>query len=258
MKDKISVIIVVALSFFLSALAADSADWQYYDTARNGSSFFYDRGNITNSNGILKIYQKEAYHENALFRLRERLGAKYSDLTGIVNLIEIDCPNERSRIRSVTYYDSDGKAIEIRDKGTPEWTPVSQKSELSMLCELCCPADWKYVASSKSDDYLLNIDRAESNNSSVTFWIKTVNKATKKEAERDKFSIRCKTGEYALRYHIKYKPDGSVSKVNLYQPYLDWSRIPPKTIINLFRNVMCSEGHPRTDPEAYLNSTAHK
>jgi len=258
MKKKISVIIVVALSFFFKAPAANSADWQYYDAARNGSSFFYDRGNVTNSNGILKIYQKEAYQENALFRLRERLGAKYSDLTEIVNLIEIDCPNERSRTRSVTYYDSDGKAIETRDKGGAEWAPISQKSELTRLCELCCPAEWIYAASSKNDDYLLNTDRVESNNSNVTFWIKTVNKATKKETERDKFSIRCKTGDYALRYHIKYKPDGTVSKVNLYETYLDWSRIPPNTIMSLFQNVMCSEGQPRKDPKAYLSNTAHK
>ncbi len=127
-----------------------------------------------------------------------------------------------------------------------------------MLCELCCPSDWIYVASSKDDDYLLNIDRVESNDSNVTFWIKTVNKVTKKEAERDRFTVRCKTGHYALRYHIKYKNDGSVSKVDLDQPYLDWSRIPPNTIINLFQNVMCSEGRPRADPKAYLDKTAHK
>jgi hypothetical protein len=258
MKDKISVIIVVALTFFLEATMANSADWQYYDTARNGSSFFYDRGNITNSDGILKIYQKEAYHENVLFRLRERLGARYSDLAGIINFVEIDCANDRSRIRSVTYCDSGGKSIEIRDKGTPEWTPVSQRSELSMLSELCCPAEWKYAASSRKADYLLNTDRVESNNSSVTFWIKTVDKVTKKEAERDKFSIICKTGEYALRYHIKYKPDGSVSKMNLYEPYPNWSSVPQNTIINLFQNVVCSEGRPRTDPKAYLNNISHK
>jgi hypothetical protein len=258
MKKKISVIIVVAFSFFFKAPAANSADWQYYETARNGSSFFYDTGNITNSNGILKIYQKEAYHENSLFRLRERLGPKYSDLAEIVNLLEINCTNDRSRTISATYYDSDGKAIETRYKESTDWTPIYQKPELSMLCELCCPADWTYVASSKKDDYLLNTDRVESNNSNATFWIKTVNKATKREAERDKFTVKCKTGDYALTYHIKYKPDGSVSKVNLYEPYLDWSRIPPNTIINLFQNVMCSEGQPRTDPKAYLNKTAHK
>jgi hypothetical protein len=257
MKKKISVIIVVAFSFFFKASAVNSADWQYYDTARNGSSFFYDRGNVTNSDGVLKIYQKEAYHENALFRLRERLGAKYSDLTGVINFLEIDCPNERARIRSVTYYDSDEKAIETKDKGGADWTSVSQKSELSRLCELCCPADWKYAASSKNDDYLLNTDRMESNNSTVTFWIKAVDKVTKKEAEKDKFSVRCKTGEFALRYHIKYKPDGSVSKVNLYEPYPTWSKIPPNTIISLFQNVMCSEGQPRQDPNAYLSSKAH-
>jgi hypothetical protein len=258
MKKKIPVIIAIALIFLFKAPAADSADWQYYDMARNGSSFFYDSGNVTTSNGIVKVYQKEAYHENALFRLRERLGPKYSDLTDIVNLLEIDCPKERARIQSVTYYDSDGKVIETRDKGGADWTPVSQKSELSRLCELCCPSEWTYVASSKNDDYLFNTDRVESNNSNVTFWIKTVNKGTKKEAERDKFTIRCKTGEYALRYHIKYDPNGSVSKVELYEPYPEWASIPKNTIINLFQNVTCSEGQPRTDPKAYLEKTAHK
>jgi len=258
MKKNISVTIAIALSFLLNASIVDAADWQFYDTARNGNSFFYDRGNVTDSNGLLKIYQKEGYQENALFRLREKLGAKYSDLAEIVNLIEIDCPNERSRIRSVTYYNSDKKAIETRDKGDAEWTPVSQRSELKTLYELCCPSDWAYVASSKNDDYFVNADRVESNNSTVTFWIKTVDKATKKEAERDKFSIRCETGEYALRYHIKYTPDGSIAKVNLHGTYVDWSRIRANTIISLFQNVMCSEGKPRTDPKAYLNKTAHK
>jgi hypothetical protein len=258
MKKKISVIIVVALSFFLKAPAANSADWQYYETARNGDSFFYDTGNVTSSNGILKIYQKEAYLENTLFRLRDRLGPKYSDLTEIVNLIELDCPNERSKIKSITYYDSDGKAIETRDKVSSEWTPVSQKLELNRLYELCCPWDWTYVASSKNNDYLLNTDRVEPINSDVTFWIKTLNKTTKEEAERDKFTVRCKTGDYALRYHIKYKSDGSVAKVRHQEAYLDWSRIPANTIISLFQNVVCSEGQPRTDPKAYLKKTSQK
>lgn len=251
-------IIALVLGLFLEAPSVHSADWQYYNSDKNGSSLFYDRESVKDTNGIVKVYQKEIYHESTLSRVRERLGDKYSDLAEIVNLLEIDCSNRQSKVKSVIYYNSDGTIIESRDKEGLEWISIPQKSELNMLYELCCPSEWAYITSSSDDDYFMNIGRIEANDSNVTFWIKAISKTTKKESEKDKFTIKCKNGNYALRYHMKYQPDGSLSKVKSYESYLEWSRISSNTIIDLFQKLLCAEGQPRRDLKAHLNNVARK
>ena len=191
---------------------------------KNDIVFYFDNENIIESEGTLKVKEKEVYKEDIFARLKERLGEKYSDLTDIVNLIEIDCPGKRSRVRSITYYTSDGKVMDSQNRTDPDWLFIPQKSEVNILHEICCPIEWEYIISSKDDNYFLNTGGVAVNNSNVTFWMRAVNKNTKKESEKDKFTIKCNDGQFSLRYRIKYKPDGSISNVNSCDDYIEWSR----------------------------------
>lgn len=257
MKKGMFIIFVTFCLFFMATLA-DGADWQYYGLDKDGDSLFYDKENVTHSNDIVKIYQKETYLADNLFWIKQRLGDKYSDLKEVVNLIEIDCSAKRSKIRTVTYYNTKENVIESRDQAGTDWILMPQKSELHMLYELCCPAEWAYVTSSKDDDYFLNISKMTVNHSDVTFWMKGINRKTSQEAEKDKFTIKCKSGTYALRHHIKYQSDGSASKVTSYDRYIEWSRISPDTIIGFFQKLLCTDGLARKDIKDQLHNISKK
>ncbi len=252
---KSALIIFLALPLIFVAALVNAANWQYLGPGKNDIIFYFDNENIIKSEGTLKVKQKEVYSEQIFTRLKDRLGEKYADLTDIVNLIEIDCPGKRSRIRSITYYDSAGKAIDSLNRRDPEWLFIPQESAVNILHELYCSVEWEYIVSTKDDDYFLNTGGMAVNNLNVTFWMKAVNKNTKKESERDKFTIKCNNGNFSLRYRIKYKPDGSLSKVNSYDDYIEWSQISPNTIIDSFNKLLCADGQPRKDVKGYLINT---
>ena len=258
MKKSVLIITLIPIFLFFAFFPADSADWQYFSTDKNGNSLFYDIQNIVCTENVVKVYQKENHREEFLERLRNRLGDGYDDLSEIVNLIEIDCSHEQSRISSVSYYSSNGKELKNIKSRAGDWKPIPQESGLHILYELCCPADWEYIISSDKDKYFLNTGRIGSNDLSVTFWMKAINKKTEKETEKTKFTIRCKNGTYAVRYQMKFKPDGSAPAVHSEGNFIAWDKIPSDTIIDTFQKLLCVEGVPRKDVKVYIKETYNK
>jgi hypothetical protein len=258
MRKSVLIMTMIPILLLFAALSANGADWQYFGSDKNGNSLFYDIKNIAYSDNVIKVYQKENHREEFLARLRNRLGDDYDDLTEIVNLIEIDCPHEQSRIRSVSYYSSSGKELKnIKSRGG-DWQDIPQESPIHMLYELSCPANWEYFISSNDDKYFLNTGRMILNDLTVTFWMKAINKKTEKETEKTKFTIKCKNGNYAVRYQMKYKPDGSAPAVYSEGNFVGWDKIPSDTIIDSFQKLLCVEGAPRKDVGGYLKDTFHK
>ncbi|MEW6053210.1 MAG: surface-adhesin E family protein [Nitrospirota bacterium] len=249
----------LAMSLLVAAVTAGGAEWEYLGADKNGIPLFYDKKNITESDGIIKIFQKQAYPEEMLQRIGERFGARYADLKKIVNLVEIDCESRSTRTSSVTYYDAKDNIIETK-QGDREWTsiPYAHASASNILYELSCPAEWTHITSSKEQDYFLNARRISSSTSDVTFWMKGVDRTTSLDTEKDKFTIRCNNGTYALRYHVKYAPDGTASTVKSYERLAEWSKIGNDTIIGFFRQVLCTDGLARKDIREHLNYLTQK
>jgi len=246
----VAVFLICLLSVPASLVGA--ADWIYLTTDMKGAQLFYDRGTIAFSDDTVRVHQKEVYSEQHLMRIRERLGGIYEDLTETVNLIEINCRDYQSRVESVLQYNSEGAVITSRKNGGKEWKAIPRKSAVNLLYELCCPADWVYVTSSEDEEYFLNTERITVNASTVTFWMKGINKNTGRDTEKDRITIQCRQNIYALYHHIRYEPDGQVAQVSSHRKHLELKNISRNTIIHAFQKIVCADSEPRREVKEYL------
>jgi hypothetical protein len=257
---KLSLILYVSglLSLVVFSQAAAN-DWEHYSFNADNDALLYDKGNIVIKDYIATVYQKELYDLNTLFWLVQRKGKKFDDLRSAVNLLTINCTTSHFKLTSTTFYDSEGKILEIRDYGERnEWKEVSDSQDIRILHDLCCFNDWKSIAASETHDYFLNIGTIQVNNSNanVTFWMKEVDKKTAKETEREKITMVCEKDKYTLRHLMKYNPDGSVKEVLTDSHLRKWIPITPKSIIDGFHTLLCDEKYVRQNVKEYVQSVS--
>lgn len=243
--------------FSVPASLAGAADWIYLTTDEKEAQLFYDRETLACSDDIVRVQQKEIYGEKHLMRIRDRLGSIYEDLTETVNLIEINCRDQQSRVESVAQYNSAGALISTHKNQGREWKAIPRNSAVNLLYELCCPSDWVYVSSSEDEEYFLNTERITMNASAVTFWMKGINKKTGRETERDRIIIQCRHNIYALHHHISYEPDGKVAQVSTHRNHRELKKISRSTIIYAFQEIVCADKEPRREVKEYLRK-AHE
>ena len=141
-KQNFTLFVLVGLCFLFIHSIAEGAEWKYYGSDISGISFYYDydKEKTTNSKGIIRIWQKIVYTPEIVRRTYEALGVKYGDLRECVNLLEIDCSNKKSQIKSTIYFNRNGTVIESIDyKDWQDWRPIPPDTALEKLCKEVCP-----------------------------------------------------------------------------------------------------------------------
>jgi len=128
----------------LTPCPVTAADWEYYSEDKNGDLLYYDKTIPVPENGVVRVFQKKVYTSDSLFRVREKLGKKYHNLSEVISLIEIHCPTKRSQVKSITHYNADGSILsEETYEDRLDWRSIPANSDQQILYRLCCPRSKK-------------------------------------------------------------------------------------------------------------------
>ena len=145
MKAKNVQSIICLVIFFLFANQAWAADWIYYDTADFGDSY-YDKSRIKKVNkSIIPVWTKNILSEEAktkyfsILKGMDKAPDNPSLLSYYIELLEIDCVNEKIKDTSVTIYDEKGKVVYSSQKGeSGEWNDIFPLSVGEKLKNIVC------------------------------------------------------------------------------------------------------------------------
>ena len=145
MKAKNVQSIICLVIFFLFANQAWAADWIYYDTADFGDSY-YDKSRIKKVNkSIIPVWTKNILSEEAktkyfsILKGMDKAPDNPSLLSYYIELLEIDCVNEKIKDTSVTIYDEKGDVIYSSPKGeSGKWNDIIPISVGEKLKNIVC------------------------------------------------------------------------------------------------------------------------
>ena len=145
MKAKNVQSIICLVIFFLFANQAWAADWIYYDTADFGDGY-YDKSRIKKVNkSIIPVWTKNILSEEAktkyfsILKGMDKAPDNPSLLSYYIELLEIDCVNEKIKDTSVTIYDEKGKVVYSSQKGeSGEWNDIFPLSVGEKLKNIVC------------------------------------------------------------------------------------------------------------------------
>ena len=145
MKAKNVQSIICLVIFFLFANQAWAADWIYYDTADFGDSY-YDKSRIKKVNkSIIPVWTKNILSEEAktkyfsILKGMDKAPDNPSLLSYYIELLEIDCVNEKIKDTSVTIYDEKGNILYSSPKGeSGEWNDIFPLSVGEKLKNIVC------------------------------------------------------------------------------------------------------------------------
>jgi hypothetical protein len=145
MKAKNVQSIICLVIFFLFANQAWAADWIYYDTADFGDSY-YDKSRIKKVNkSIIPVWTKNILSEEAktkyfsILKGMDKAPDNPSLLSYYIELLEIDCVNEKIKDTSVTIYDEKGNIIYSSPKSqSGEWNDIFPLSVGEKLKNIVC------------------------------------------------------------------------------------------------------------------------
>ena len=145
MKAKNVQSIICLVIFFLFANQAWAADWIYYDTADFGDSY-YDKSSIKKiKESIISVWTKNILSEEAktkyfsILKGMDKAPDNPSLLSYYIELLEIDCVNEKIKDTSVTIYDEKGNILYSSPKSqSGEWNDIFPLSVGEKLKNIVC------------------------------------------------------------------------------------------------------------------------
>ncbi len=117
-------------------------DWKYFAENELGK-YFYDAENVKHlSNNIISVWVKEISSSKSVTDAVNRFGTKYSNLSHMNILWEIDCTGARSRVLEVLYYSKPETLISHTrtnpDSGRAEWNSIIPDSMIEILSKAVC------------------------------------------------------------------------------------------------------------------------
>ena len=137
--------VIICLVIFLFANQTWAADWIYYDTAAVGD-MYYDKSSFKKVNkSIIPVWTKNILSEEAKTKYFSILKGidKASDnpslLSYYIELLEIDCVNEKIKDTSVIFYNEKGKVVYSSPKGeSGKWNDILPISVGERLKNIVC------------------------------------------------------------------------------------------------------------------------
>ena len=117
-------IVMTMLMLFLVPSISKGADWEYFMQDDSGDSYYMDLQSIQHtSTGSVRLQRK----------IEPKNPSVYASL---VSDIEMDCKNNKLKVRKETSYSKSGKSKITREN--TEWHPVNPEGIDELLLELVC------------------------------------------------------------------------------------------------------------------------
>ena len=126
-------IAIFITGLFFACTKTEKSDWKFYadsDTVK----VYYDSKNIKHTpEGFVQVWDKYVFIKKT--PQREEIVKQ----TKVLN--EIDCANKRSKLLSMTSYNTFGEVIEnyTFDKSPSDWTDITPDSIFENLFNIVCP-----------------------------------------------------------------------------------------------------------------------
>lgn len=117
-------------------------------------------------------------------------------------------------------------------------------SVLLFIPNILQASDWIRIDGStekESTQYLFDIENVTHNESTATFWAKTIN--PDKSYELVRFSINCAKKEFKGLDKIKYTNNGK--EIVADDLHSIWIGIPPDSFIDTLKGIVCDHNKPR-------------
>ena len=147
---RIRILVVAFICFFAFvgvspwyAGHAGAADWAHLCTSEGGSVYYYDRGDVKSSDGIVRARVKDILSEESRNELI--VESDYAEWVPrahhAVHYAEINCRENKVRALEMTFYDVNGKYLYVcSDDDLHTWEPLSPSSVADSWREKLCPA----------------------------------------------------------------------------------------------------------------------
>jgi hypothetical protein len=138
--------LLVKLGFILIGLAIfgcagkRAADWKLFaETRADIGMIYYDAASVTHpSKDVVRTWTRLVYSKDGVaFRVKE-LGKRYEDLSYTLNLLEVNCATQKTRVLESTSYSRDGKVISSNLSQQSEWSFVNPGSMGEILYKTVC------------------------------------------------------------------------------------------------------------------------
>jgi uncharacterized protein YxeA len=122
-----------------------SSDWEEFNTYK-GKVYSYNKVNIKHgANDIVQVWVKTVYsnegRERDLVYMRKQglaTAKEWDKLSDRLSLVELDCKKERTRVISITYYDSDGGILYSKSSDKQDWKSIVSNSSFDILRKKVC------------------------------------------------------------------------------------------------------------------------
>ena len=122
----------------------DSHVWEHLGKTRSGDTYFAKKI-VTASSGIIAVstykivtddFRKQTIEEVKNDNLKKSI--KYQNYEHDVRIDEIDCKNNRYRVKEVTHYDEKGNVLDSYQYKNEEWKNIPVLTGLDALREKFC------------------------------------------------------------------------------------------------------------------------
>lgn len=143
---------VCALAMFIALVVMPSlsqgTDWQYLQPSRGGGKIYYDPKSLVPMTGgmvresFLTEYSVEEIRQARESAARDGLNEKKFDhVTSHIADIEFDCSTKTFRIIRLSYFDREGRRLQVLTYNDKDWQPLQKGSSIrARFIHHCSPA----------------------------------------------------------------------------------------------------------------------
>jgi Surface-adhesin protein E len=132
------------LVLLATSMAAEGATWIYVQAdILTGNQYYIDTDRIVRpSKDVVRVWIKYVYSEKARDRMRK---AKFvhSDASESRSLWEYNCATRESRVRTATWFNSQGEVIDTDTNNALMWNPIGPGTISEELYKAVCPKKGK-------------------------------------------------------------------------------------------------------------------
>ncbi len=140
MKSLFKLLVIFIGFALLTYTEARGADWKLFAETDLYECFYDAEDTIPSSKNIVDVWAKLEYTKKGIAGVVKEFGKHYADLSYSLELLEINCPEKKERLLSITEYSEEGKILYANSvQGRlPAWKIIPNKSVDESLYKAIC------------------------------------------------------------------------------------------------------------------------
>jgi hypothetical protein len=128
---------MIGLTIFVSVEAV-AAEWAHLEETDEEAVSYDMESIIRPSNAIVRVIVKTAFSEKGIMMHMKEFGERYHNLSYVIDLLEFNCPEKKTRILRTTLYSRDGNILVSDTSSELEWLFIIADSLGETLYKKVC------------------------------------------------------------------------------------------------------------------------